>query len=286
MKQTQGVIRELRDTFAEQGFLKLDRFFEEDECDALRVRILEIIATHDDGSSTEFSTIRGEHPNDLYFVNSGDKIRFFYEKNASQEGQNNALNRPRLLNKIGHALHDLDRVFNHFSRHEKFKQLSLDLGLERALLLQSMYIFKQPYIGGEVTCHQDGTFLASEPDTIIGLWVALEDATIENGCLWVIPGGHHEPLRTCFVRDGDVCNYVDYAPLDFDLAKLVPLEIKKGGVIVLHSRLPHMSHENKSGKSRHAYTLHIMDANSRFLSHNWLRRAPHLPFRDFDNKPL
>ncbi len=65
-----------------------------------------------------------------------------------------------------------------------------ELGIERPLLLQGMYIFKQPRIGGEVTCHQDSTFLYTEPQNIIGLWFALEDATVENGCLWAIPGGH------------------------------------------------------------------------------------------------
>jgi phytanoyl-CoA hydroxylase len=50
-----------------------------------------------------------------------------------------------------------------------------------------MYIFKQPRIGGEVTCHQDSAFLYNDPISIAGLWFALEDATTENGCLWAIP---------------------------------------------------------------------------------------------------
>lgn len=284
MKQTQVASLDLRATFTEHGYLKLDRFFSEAECDALRVRILEIIATQHDDSSTEFNTKRGEHTDDTYFMNSGDKIRFFYEKNMAKHRNEAAQNRPRLLNKVGHALHDLDRVFDRFSRMDKLKQLSMELGLERALLVQSMYIFKQPHIGGEVQPHQDGTFLACEPDTMIGLWVALEDATVDNGCLWVIPGGHTTPLRSRFVRSGDHCYFQDHAAPDFDTTKMIPLEIKKGGLIVMHSLLPHMSHENKSAKSRHAYTLHIMDASSRFLEDNWLRRPAHLPFRDFDGR--
>jgi len=50
-----------------------------------------------------------------------------------------------------------------------------------------MYIFKQPNIGGEVTCHQDSTFIYNDPVAIAGLWFALEDATLENGCLWLFP---------------------------------------------------------------------------------------------------
>ncbi len=286
MKESAIVGSEVQSTFAQQGYVQLDGVFSEAECDALRVRMLEIIATQSDDSATEFTTARGTHTSDLYFYNSGDKIRFFYEKNSAREGQLNPANRPRLLNKVGHALHDLDRVFSRFSRDQRFKDLSYQLGLERAVLVQSMYIFKQPNIGGEVTCHQDGTFLASEPDAVIGFWVALEDATIDNGCLWAIPGAHREPLRRRFVRHQDECHFEEYSTQEFDLSAMVPLQIKKGGVIALHSRLPHMSYQNKSGKSRHAYTLHVMDARARYLDDNWLRRASHMPFRDFDNKKL
>src|SRR5207249_1857825 len=67
------------------------------------------------------------------------------------------------INKIGHALHDLDPVFDQFSRTTDIEQLVRDLGFDDPLLLQSMYIFKQPRIGGEVTCHQDATFIYTEP---------------------------------------------------------------------------------------------------------------------------
>ena len=70
------------------------------------------------------------------------------------------------------------------------------------VVLQSMYIFKQPSIGGEVGCHQDATFLYTDPITVTGFWFALEDATLENGCLWAAPGGHRGPLRQLFKRTG------------------------------------------------------------------------------------
>lgn len=52
--------------------------------------------------------------------------------------------------------------------------------------VQSMYIFKQPSIGGEVVPHQDSAFLSTDPPSCIGLWFALEDANKENGCLWCV----------------------------------------------------------------------------------------------------
>ena len=64
-----------------------------------------------------------------------------------------------------------------------------------------MYIFKPARVGGSVTSHQDGTFLYTTPhQTVVGFWLALHDATLENGCLWARPGSHLEPLRRRFVR--------------------------------------------------------------------------------------
>ena len=71
-----------------------------------------------------------------------------------------------------------------------------DIGMADPLAIQSMYIFKQPHIGGEVGCHQDATFLYTEPMSVTGFWFAIEDATVENGCLWAQPGGHRGPLRS------------------------------------------------------------------------------------------
>ena len=57
-------------------------------------------------------------------------------------------------------------------------------------VVQSMYIFKNPKIGGEVGCHKDSSFLITDPLSVCGIWVSLDDATLENGCLWGVPGSH------------------------------------------------------------------------------------------------
>ena len=71
--------------------------------------------------------------------------------------------------------------------------------LEQPLIAQSMYIFKQAGIGGEVVCHQDSTFIHTRPNKVLGMWFAIEDATEENGCLWGIPGQYEgEPYQLLF----------------------------------------------------------------------------------------
>jgi len=229
-----------------------------------------------------FSTREQTRTSDDYFLGSGDKIRFFFEEQAFLPDGSLRQTKEQSINKIGHALHDLDPVFDRFSRATEIKDLVFDLGISDGVLLQSMYIFKQPKIGGEVTCHQDGTFLYTEPLNLIGMWFALEDATIENGCLWVIPGGHKSGLRSRFVRaENGGTRFEVFDPAPWLEEKLQPLEVKQGTLIVLHPLLPHLSRENRSAKSRHAYTLHVIDPGAHYPANNWLQRPPGTPLRGF-----
>src|ERR1041384_1543966 len=187
--------------YIDTGFLVLENFASESDCDGLRTRAKELVHEFDPAEVVSIFTTREQNRiADDYFLTSGDKIRFFFEENAFNDDGTLRYEKEKSINKIGHALHDLDPVFDHFSRSQNVKELATALGFKDPLLLQSMYIFKQPNIGGEVTCHQDRTFLYTEPIDIVGLWFALEDATIKNGCLWVIPGGHELGLKSRFLR--------------------------------------------------------------------------------------
>src|SRR5438132_6126399 len=269
--------------YARDGFLVLENFIEGDDCDRLRKRADELVSDFDpQGVVSIFSTREQTRTSDDYFLESGDKIRFFFEENAFLPDGSSRQSKERSINKIGHALHDLDPVFNSFSRTPEIKQLVSDLGIEQPLLVQSMYIFKQPNIGGEVTCHQDATFLYTEPLRMVGLWFALEDATVENGCLWAIPGGHQVGLKSRFMRvEGGGTRFEVFNDSPWPEEKLQPLEVKKGTLIVLHGLLPHLSRENTSPKSRHGYTLHVIDARSDYSRDNWLQRSREMPLVGF-----
>ena len=267
--------------YMDTGFLVLEDFASEGDCDRLRERANELVQEFDPAEVVSIFTTREQNRiADDYFLTSGDKIRFFFEENAFNEDGTLKYEKEKSINKIGHALHDLDPVFDHFSRSQNIKELAAALGFKDPLLLQSMYIFKQPNIGGEVTCHQDSTFLYTEPIDIVGLWFALEEATIENGCLWAIPGGHRRGLKSRWVRSrngGMEFEIYDNEPWPEN--ELVPLEVKKGSLILLHGLLPHRSFENRSPRSRHAYTVHLISAEADYPADNWLQRDT--PFRGF-----
>ena len=271
-----------RRRFERDGYLVLPGFVSADECDALRARMAELTEAFEPGEvATIFSTTKRSHAQDRYFLDSGDKIRFFFEEEAFDDAGRLRQSKAASINKVGHALHDLDPVFERFSRAPKLAALVAELGIAAPLLLQSMYIFKQPRIGGEVICHQDAAFLHTEPQSVLGLWFALEDATILNGCLYAAPGGHRGPLRSRFVREDYRTEAITLDPMPLPTEDLVPLEVPQGALVVLHGLLPHGSAPNRSAKSRHAYALHVIDGRARYSPDNWLRRAPDMPLRGF-----
>ena len=278
-----GISAAQLERYQREGFLVLEDFVATITCDALRERAEELVHEFDpSGAISIFSTAAQNHLRDDYFLESGDKIRFFFEEDALIPDGSLKQSKERSINKIGHALHEIDPVFSEFSRTSAIGQLIADLGTEKPLLLQSMYIFKQPKIGGEVTCHQDSTFLYTEPQDIVGLWFALENATIENGCLWAIPGGHSLGLKSRWVRSAGGMNFEVFDSNPWPEEQLVPLEVKKGSLIILNGLLPHKSLANRSSKSRHAYSLHVINGSSSYPENNWLQRSPEMPLRGFD----
>lgn len=269
--------------YARDGFLVIEDFVSQAACEHLRVRADQLLADFDpQGVISIFSTQEQTRTSDEYFLTSGDQVCFFFEEEAfDAHGQ---LRQPKehSINKIGHALHDLDPVFAEFSRQPALAALARDLGYQQPLLLQSMYIFKQPNIGGEVVCHQDATFLYTEPLSVTGFWFALEDATQENGCLWALPGGHTLGLKKRFGRDGqDGTKFETLDDTPFPQVGLVPLAVPQGTLVILHGLLPHLSYANRSPQSRHAYTLHLVDGVCEYTADNWLQRAPDFPARGF-----
>jgi phytanoyl-CoA hydroxylase len=272
--------KKMMESWNANGFLVIEDFYTNYECDNLRNRANSLVKDFDPKSvQSIFDTKKQEHTDDRYFLESGDKIRFFFEDKAFDKNGNLTNKKELVINKIGHALHDLDDDFFRFSHRADLDQISRAIGIKKPILMQSMYIFKQPNIGGEVVCHQDSTFLYTEPDSVIGFWVALEDANIDNGCLWVASGGHKGALRKLFTREGDIMRMITLDKTPFE-ETTTPVEVKKGTLVMLHGKLPHYSKENTSNKSRHAYTIHVIDGDNNYLETNWLQR-PKLELKGF-----
>jgi len=269
--------------FQTTGVLILKDFVTGAECAKLRARAAELVAEFNPADvSSVFSTTGQEQLDDTYFIESGDKIRFFFENDAFDADGNLRQPKEHSLNKMGHAMHDLDPVFDAFSRTPELAEVVRRIGFRDPAILQSMYIFKPPNIGGEVVCHQDSTYIYTEPETCVGFWFALEDATLENGCMQFIPGAHREPLKKRNYRvapDKLQTDVLDDTPWPED--RKVPAEATAGTLVIFDGRAPHLSAANRSPRSRHAYTLHVIDRTAHYPAANWLQRSDELPLRGF-----
>lgn len=269
--------------FERDGFLVLPGFKSAADLAEVRARAQALVDGFEpDGATGVFSTRDPSRTADAALIASADQVHCFFEEDAFDAAGCLVVPKERAINKIGHALHDLDPVFDRFSHGPELAALAADLGLADPKVWQSQVIFKQPDIGGEVRWHQDATFFVSTPISVTTFWFALEDAAIDNGCLWAEPGGHRGPLRERFVSDGQhlTLQKLDATPWPDDRTA-VPLPCEAGTLIVFHGLLPHYSAPNRSPRSRLAYTLHATDGRADYAATNWLQRSTSLPVRGF-----
>jgi phytanoyl-CoA hydroxylase len=306
--------------FDQFGFLHLPAFASRDEVQAMKHQMEMLTRSWDPAQKTmAFSTQVDDNESqgsDDYFLESASRVHFFAEVTALDEHgslkEEFVTDKVRALNKAGHAMHTIPGAFQDYTVSAKVKSLVAELGWKDAVVPQSMYICKNPKIGGTVHSHQDSTFLYTEPrQSCLGLWLALDDATLVNGCLWVRPKSHREPVRRQFKRN------VDYFSQDsinessnrgkgdstqpkmiFEVfhhnvewegklpsnseppcqglldAGFIPIECESGDLVVFPGTLDHLSLPNYSDEQRHTFQLHLVEGNSAgviWSRSNWLQ---------------
>ncbi|OQV21799.1 Phytanoyl-CoA dioxygenase domain-containing protein 1 [Hypsibius exemplaris] len=275
--------------YQKNGYAVIPNFLSNDEISEMKAAMASLMDKMDPKQHSthvfhlDDKTIKSR---DDYFLTSNDKIRYFFEPDAVDDQGNLKVRKEHSVNKVGHALAWLEPAFKKVSFSQKVKDVCAKLGQKDPRLAQSMYIFKNPGIGQQVNTHQDSSFLYIDPPShLVGFWFALEDATVENGCLYFIPGSQTVPPQSRFIRNpnpspgnltmtrGDESNY----PTSLDAFVAAP--VAKGSLVLIHGNVIHRSEKNKSDKSRHAYTFHVVDFhNATYSPENWLQQSEELPF--------
>ena len=176
----------------------------------------------------------------------------FYEFHTNESTDPDAV----LFHSLGHwriteGFHDL------FWNPAFTRAASQLLGDVSVRLWHDQLFCKPAHHGGVVAWHQDYSYwTCTRPMQHLTCWVALDDATTENGCLNYIPGSHRWGLLDRPNLAGDMNGLMEFLNDEQKAAfKPIPIELKKGYATFHHPLLVHGSHENKSERSRRAFVL-------------------------------
>lgn len=148
------------------------------------------------------------------------------------------------------------------ARHPKLlRVLEFILG-ETPKMFQDMALIKPPKIGREKPWHQDHAYFDFPMGTrVVGVWIALDAATVENGCMRMLSGGHREGPRLHFQRrDWQICDD------QMQGVKPVAVPLKPGGLVLFDGLLPHGTPTNFSPKRRRAVQYHYHNASAKKTS--------------------
>lgn len=269
-------------SYIEKGYLLLPNFISTKEIITLRQRAAKLVADFnplDDPRCGWNANSAINHVSSNYFIESLNKASIFFESSTMDSEGYLLQDKMNSVVKIGHAMHDCDFVFCEFTHSSKMKNLLKSLNYKKPLIAQSRYFFKMPKLKGQVHPHQDSTVVYTKPLSCCALWIALEDAKIENGCMWIIPGSHQRGILARVIAAPELPfgrKLLKYGkiPTSED-PSFIPLEVKAGTAILMSGELIHQSKANKSNYSRQAYALHFFEGNEsthKYLEDNWLQR--------------
>jgi phytanoyl-CoA hydroxylase len=230
-----------RAAFQEQGYLAMDGLFSPLEVESYKAALADVI----NGRTVKDQSLYiQEEP---YFKQGGTDERVDERELRVRKVFYFVQIEPRLASAAAHSrlLNLLDQLIDPGHR-----------------MIQDMALLKPPFHGSEKPWHQDTAYFDWTPlGGIIGAWIALDEATVENGCMQVIPGTQLEgPIAHFHLRD---CQIPDER-VQADRVVVVPL--KPGGVLFFSGLIHHGTPPNSSGDRRRALQFHYAAANCRNMT--------------------
>lgn len=169
-----------------------------------------------------------------------------------------------------------ERPFREFIESEAILSLGRSLLGPRLDCFLSQFIFKNPAAWGQ-PWHQDSFYFPFDRAPQVGLWLAVTGATLENGCLWVLPGSHREPIHEHVPDRRPDANFGYVEIVDHDFGEERPVTMAPGDLLVFHSHLMHRSKDNRSDGLRAAMVYHLAEHGTRDLGkrpspvNDWMR---------------
>jgi ectoine hydroxylase-related dioxygenase (phytanoyl-CoA dioxygenase family) len=130
------------------------------------------------------------------------------------------------------------------------------LRAERLRLYGDQCLYKPPRHGSRVVWHQDNGYWNFQPPRALTMWLALDDADTDNGCMWVVPGSHREE-----VRHGRTEEHEALREAETDESRAVPVRVPAGCAMMHHCLTLHATKPNESDRPRRAIAVTYMDAD-------------------------
>jgi phytanoyl-CoA hydroxylase len=160
-----------------------------------------------------------------------------------------------------HFPHKISKLIHAHLFHPKIVDVLVNVVSPNVKCMQSMLFVKGPGKAGQAW-HQDEFYIPTRDKSLIGAWIAIDDATVDNGCLWIIPGRPSHMMRRVMNESKE---YADVDTIDISDFKdeAIPVEVKSGSVVFFNGYTLHSSLRNKTKDCfRTALVNHYMSAES------------------------
>ena len=154
-------------------------------------------------------------------------------------------------------------IFNEFINNEVLCDILEDILGPNVDCFLSQFIFKNPGAWGQ-PWHQDSSYFPFDREPQVGAWLATSEATLENGCLVILPGSHKEHLHEHLPDDRKGSNYGYTEIKDHDFSQETPMTLNTGDLLLFHSFLMHKSYDNNSQARRSAMVYHFAETGTDF----------------------
>lgn len=154
-------------------------------------------------------------------------------------------------------------IFNEFINKQVLCDILEDILGPNVDCFLSQFIFKNPGAWGQ-PWHQDSSYFPFDREPQVGAWLATSEATLENGCLVILPGSHKEHLHEHLPDDREGSNYGYTEIKDHDFSKETPMTLNTGDLLLFHSFLMHKSYDNNSQARRTAMVYHFAETGTDF----------------------
>lgn len=160
-----------------------------------------------------------------------------------------------------HFPHKISKLIHQFLSHPKIIGILETIVSANLKCMQSMLFVKAPGKKGQ-SWHQDEYYIPTRDQSLVGAWIAIDDATVLNGCLWIIPGRPGYMMRRGPYTGNEYAD-VDTVEVQDQLHEAIPVEVKSGSVVFFNGYTLHSSLSNKTADNfRTALVNHYMSAES------------------------